>query len=185
MACEFKPVGVGANSCSESYAGTGTTAYLFKTEDVDQTELKIDEETNNYSGFALKTGKKIYPIVLKNQANKVDGTLLGPNKGFSNAGTIVVEKDLDLLAVVARTANNSSFGMLLRKPGVGTGCYILWNPNVNVTLEITDTTGDAFDSDNTSTWVVTSAPMPYTRMGITEAEFTALTVAEPEAGGGA
>jgi len=181
MACDLRPIGIGADACTENYAGTGTTAYIFKTEDVDLTGLKVNETKNLYDGFALKTGKKIYPVILKNQANKVDSSSLGANKGFSNVGTIVIEKDLDVAAAVARTVNNSNFGVLLRRSD-GNGCFILWNPNVKPTFELADTTGDAFDSDNTATWTITSSPMPYPRMCIGETEFTALTVAESTTG---
>ena len=118
MACDFIPVGMGASACAENYAGTGTTAWLFKGEDVDTTALKVDEELNQYTGFALKEGKKLVPVKLKNQANKVASSSLGKNKGFSNVGTLVVERDLDIAAVCARTMNNTNFGILLAKPGV-------------------------------------------------------------------
>lgn len=179
MACDFIPVGVGDSACAENYAGTGTTAYLFKGADVDTTALSIDEKKNKYIGFALKEGAKIYPVKLKSQANKVVGATLGKNKGFSNTGTLVVDRDLDVAAVCARTMNNTNFGILLLRPGIKNGCYILWNPTADPTLELSDDTGDAFDSDNQATWTVTSSPMPYSRMWISQDEFDALTVAEP------
>lgn len=176
MACDFIPVGQGASACTENYSGTGTTGYFFKSDDVDQTGLKIDEKTNTYTGFKLKESGKITPIALKNQANKVVSTSLGENKGFSNVGTMVVDKDLDLAAVAARVANNTNFGVLLPKPGVGQGAYILWSPMTRTKLEISDDTGDAFDSDNQATWTVTAAPMAYPRMAISDTEFKALTI---------
>lgn len=182
MACDFIPVGMGASACAENYAGTGTTAYLFKGEDVDVTALKVDEELNQYTGFALKEGKKLTPVKLKNQANKVASSSLGKNKGFSNVGTLVVERDLDIAAVCARTMNNTNFGILLARPGVNAGCYILWNPSVDPTFELADDTGDSFDSDNQATWTVTSSPMPYPRMSISHEEFVALDVADAETG---
>ena len=179
MACDFIPVGVGESACTENYAGTGTTLYLFKSADVDVTDLAIDENNNMYTGFKLKEGKKLVPVELKAQANKVDSELLGNGgKGFSNVGTVVIERDLDLAAVCARVMSNSSFGALLRKAGLNEGCFILWNPNVKPTFALSDTTGDAFDSDNQATWTITSSPMPYPRMRISEEEFDALVVAE-------
>ena len=179
MACDFLPVGVGESACAENYAGTGTTAYLFKGADVDTSKLDVDETKNKYIGFALKEGAKIYPVKLKNQANKVVGASLGKNKGFSNTGTLVVERDLDVAAVCARTMNNTNFGILLLRPGIKAGCYILWNPTADPTFELSDDTGDTFNSDNQATWTVTSSPMPYSRMWISQDEFDALTVAEP------
>ena len=182
MACDFVPVGFGESACAENYAGTGTTLYLFKSADVDKTGLAVDENSNMYTGFKLKEGKKLTPVELKAQANSVASELLGNGgKGFSNVGTVVVERDLDLAAVCARTMSNSSFGALLRKAGIGEGCFILWNPNVKPTFALSDTTGDAFDSDNQATWTITSSPMPYPRMRISEEEFLALTVDEPSA----
>lgn len=180
MACDFIPVGMGASACAENYAGTGTTAWLFKGEDVDTTALKVDEKLNQYTGFALKPEKKLVPVKLKNQANKVASSSLGKNKGFSNVGTLVVERDLDIAAVCARTMNNTNFGILLAKPGVNSGCYILWNPSVDPTFELADDTGDSFDSDNQATWTVTSSPMPYPRMSISHEEFVALDVMDAE-----
>lgn len=185
MACDFIPVGVGATACAENYAGTGTTAYLFKGEDVDTSSLEVDEATNAYKGFALKSGKKLTPVKLKNQANKVASSSLGKNKGFSNVGTIVVERDLDIAAVCARTMNNTNFGVLLQRPGVNEGCYILWNPSVDPSFELADDTGDTFDSDNQATWTVTSSPMPYPRMRITQEDFAALEVVDTDTEAGA
>lgn len=182
MACDFIPVGMGASACAENYAGTGTTAYLFKGEDVDTSSLKVDEKLNQYTGFALKEGKKLTPVKLKNQANKVASSSLGKNKGFSNVGTLVVERDLDIAAVCARTMNNTNFGILLARPGVNAGCYILWNPSVDPSFELADDTGDSFDSDNQATWTVTSSPMPYPRMSISHEEFVALAVEDAETG---
>lgn len=184
MACDMFPVGMGDSACTENYAGTGTVAYLFAASDVDKDSLAVDEKLPMYKTFALKDGAKIYPVALKVQANKVDGSGLGPNKGFSNVATIVAERDLDRLAVLQRTVNNKRCGLLLKKPGTASGAYILWNESVDTTFEFADTTGDTFDSDNTSTWTVTSAPMPYSRMYIPEDQFTALTVAEETADSG-
>ncbi len=179
MACDFIPVGQAADKCEENYAGTGTTAYLFKSDAVDMTALKIDAATNTYTGFKLKEGQKITPIALKNQANKVTSTLLKQGRGFKNVATIVVDKDLDVAAVAARVASNTRFGMLLPKPGIAQGAYILWNPNVDTTLEISDDTGDAFDSDNQASWTVSAAPMAYPRMAISDTEFKTLTINTP------
>ena len=178
MACDFIPVGMGASACAENYAGTGTTAYLFKGEDVDTSALEINEKLNQYTGFSLKAEAKLVPVKLKNQANKVVGASLGKNRGFSNTGTLVVERDLDIAAVCARTMNNTNFGVLLTRPGVKNGAYILWNPTADPTFELADDTGDAFDSDNQATWTVTSSPMPYSRMWISHEEFIALPVME-------
>lgn len=177
--CDFIPVGFGEEACTENYAGTGTTLYLFKSAWVDQTDLAIDDNANMYTGFKLKEGFKLVPVELKAQANSVQSSLLGDGgKGFSNVGTVVVNRDLDLAAVCARVMSNSSFGALLRKAGLNGGCFILWNPNVKPTFTLDDTTGDAFDSDNQATWTITSSPMPYPRMRISEEEFDALTVQE-------
>lgn len=183
MACDLKPIGMGADSCAESYAGTGTLAYLFFSEDVDTETLAEDEATPSYKTFALKPDKKIYPIRLKKQANKVVGTGLGDNKGFSNVGTLVIDKDQDNLSVVERTVQNKPCGLLLRRAGLNNGAYILWNPTVDTKFEISGDTGDSYDADSGSTWTVTSAPMPYERMYVPEDQFTALTVAE-DAGAG-
>ena len=177
MACDLRPVGSGATSCTESYAGTGTTAYLFFSEDVNLQSLAVDEKSPNYSTFALQEGKKIYPIRLKKQANKVVGTGLGDNKGFSNVATIVIDTDADNRSLVERTVQNKPCGLLLRKPGVGTGAYIIWNPTVDPKFEFSSDTGDSYDSESGSTWTVTSAPMPYDSMGIPEEQFTALQIA--------
>lgn len=183
-ACDFKPVGMGEEACTENYAGTGTTLYLFKSAWVDKTGLAIDDENNMYTGFKLKEGMKLVPVELKAQANSVQSSLLGDGgKGFSNVATVVINRDLDLAAVCARTMSNAPFGALLRKPGLGEGCFILWNPNVKPTFALDDTTGDAFDSDNQATWTITSSPMPYPRMRISEEEFSALTVLEPTPSG--
>ena len=177
--CDFIPVGVGDSACAENYAGTGTTLYLFKSAWVDTTDLAIDDKNNMYTGFKLKEGTKLVPIELKPQSNKVDSEILGTGgKGFSNVGTVVVERDLDLAAVCARVMSNLPFGALLRKAGLNEGCFILWNPNVKPTFSLSDTTGDAFDSDNQATWTITSSPMPYPRMRISEEEFAALTIME-------
>ena len=176
MACDFIPVGQGATACTENYAGTGTTAYVFKTEDVDTTALKVDEKTNTYTGFKMKEGTKVTPIALKNQANKVASTSLGFCNGFKNVATVVIERDLDLAAVLSRAVNNANFGVLLPKAGIGQGAYILWNPMTRTEVEISDDTGDAYDSDNQATWTITSAPMAYPRMGISDTEFKALTI---------
>lgn len=184
MACDLFPVGTGADSCTENYAGTGTLAYLFFSDDVDTDTLAEDEATNSYKTFALKTGKKIYPVRLKKQANKVVGTGLGDNKGFSNVATIVIDKDLEKLSVVERTVQNKPCGMLLRKAGLGKGCYILWNPTVDTKFEFSTDSGDSYDADSGSTWTITSAPMPYDSMTIPEDQFTALTIAEAGVSGG-
>ena len=86
MACDFIPVGMGASACAENYAGTGTTAYLFKGEDVDTTSLKVDEELNQYTGFALKEGKKLVMNlgyshqVIMEEKNGVTIEVPAPNK---------------------------------------------------------------------------------------------------------
>jgi hypothetical protein len=183
MACDLFPVGVNADSCTESYAGTGTLAYLFFSDDVDTESLEVSDTENAYSTFKLKTGKKIYPIRLKKQANKVVGTGLGDNKGFSNVGTLVIDKELEKLSVLERTVQNKPCGLLLRKAGIDEGCYILWNPNVDTAFEFSTDSGDSYDSDMGSTWTVTSAPMPYDSMVISKATFAALTVAEESVAG--
>lgn len=176
MACDLRPVGVGTDACTESYAGTGTTAYVFFSEDVDMDVLKVSEEKPIYENFALKEGKYIYPLRLKKQANKVVDTSLGDNKGVSNVATIVVDKDLEDEAMLQRTIQNKPCGLLLKKSGLGQGAFILWNPNVDTTFEFAGDTGDTYDADMGSTWTVTSAPMPYARMSISQEVLDALSV---------
>lgn len=182
MACDLFPVGVGTDSCTESYAGTGTTAYLFFSEDVDQSTLAISDTEAEYSTFALKTGKYIYPVRLKKQANKVVGTGLGDNKGFSNVATLVIDKELEKVSLLERTVQNKPCGLLLRKAGHEKGAFILWNPNVDTSFEFSTDTGDSYDSDMGSTWTVTSAPMAYDCMSISEAQFKLLTQATTSSG---
>lgn len=180
MACEIKPVGMGAKACKEDYAGTGMLAYLFFSEDVDTTAeaLVEDEATPSYKKFALKTGKKIFPIRLKQQANKVTAKGIGDTGGFENVAAIEINKDLETLAVVERTVQLKPCGALIRRPGLNKGCYILWNPTCDTKFEFSTDSGDTYNSAKGSKWTITSAPMTYDSMYIPEEVFAALTLAE-------
>ena len=92
-----------ADECLENLAGISADVYVGIKSDL---EAPMTAEENVYSTPTFASGKGLYKIQGKNEAQKVSFSSLGPRKGYDLGITIVIESLNKVFSKAARSLNN-------------------------------------------------------------------------------
>ena len=161
MACTLKHIKNNSASCTESYSGVGTSVFVaFVDKLAAQYDYSENEAGFDPTSFAFADATDgWYQLDIKKKTGKVTAESNGPNKGFTNVLTFVLNNNMEDTALISRAINNAD---TLWAVADGKGSYyVIYDKNFAPEVAISADTGDAPDSDNGFTVTVTGTPMKY------------------------
>ncbi len=154
-----------SNDCEESFAGLGEVAYIGYKGDLNAPMAATDD---TYSTPSFKDGKGLIKIELKEESQKIEGNSHASGKGFTQTGTMVIDKVNSEVSKICRAlaARRDWFAIF---PD-GDDAQILYSPNKKVRVEndgITTTTGAAANDDRIATIAFKLGPVKYPNYFVT------------------
>ena len=154
-----------ADECLENLAGISADVYVGIKSDL---EAPMTAEENVYSTPTFASGKGLYKIQGKNEAQKVSFSSLGPRKGYDLGITVVVESLNKVSSKAGRALNNLDLFFIVKD---GDESLILYDPNRRCEADnggIAGDTGDTADSDRQATCEFHLKPVKYPLLYVTE-----------------
>ena len=112
-----------ADECLENLAGISADVYVGIKSDL---EAPMTAEENVYSTPTFASGKGLYKIQGKNEAQKVSFSSLGPRKGYDLGITIVIESLNKVSSKASRALNNLDLFFIVKD---GDESLIIYDPN--------------------------------------------------------
>lgn len=154
-----------ADECLENLAGISADVYVGIKSDL-SAPLTADE--NVYGTPTFASGKGLYKVQGKNEAQKITFSSLGPRKGFDLGIIIVIESLNKTFSKVGRALNNLDLFFIVKD---GDDSQILYDPNRRCEADnggIAGDTGDTADSDRQATCEFHLKPVKYPMLYVTE-----------------
>ena len=154
-----------SDECLENLAGISADVYVGIKSDL---EAPMTAEENVYSTPTFASGKGLYKIQGKNEAQKVSFSSLGPRKGYDLGITIVIESLNKVFSKAARSLNNLDLFFIVKD---GDESLIIYDPNRRCEADnggIAGDTGDTADSDRQATCEFHLKPVKYPLLYVTE-----------------
>lgn len=154
-----------ADECLENLAGISADVYVGIKSDL---EAPMTAEENVYSTPTFASGKGLYKIQGKNEAQKVSFSSLGPRKGYDLGITIVIESLNKVFSKAARSLNNLDLFFIVKDNDES---LIMYDPNRRCEADnggIAGDTGDTADSDRQATCEFHLKPVKYPLLYVTE-----------------
>lgn len=156
-----------SEECLENLAGLGSTVYVGVKSDLSAPLAATDD---TYATPAFASGKGLYKIEAKNEAQKYAFSSLGPRKGYELTGTIVIEALNHAFSKAGRALNNLDLFFIFKD---GDNSLILYDPDRRVEADsggIAGDSGDTADSDRQATCEFKLKPVKYPLLYVTEPE---------------
>ena len=154
-----------ADECLENLAGISADVYVgIKSE----LAAPLTAEENVYSTPTFASGKGLYKIQGKNEAQKISFSSLGPRKGYDLGITIVIESLNKTFSKAGRALNNLDLFFIVKD---GDDSLIMYDPNRRCEADsggIEGDTGDTADSDRQANCVFHLKPVKYPLLYVTE-----------------
>lgn len=148
--------------CLENLAGLGEVAYIGLRSDLN-TPLAATDNTYTFdAATALKTGKHLVKVDLKEESQKIAGESQGKRKGFNLTGTIVFDAVNAAVAKLARALNNLDIFVIF--PEAEGDAQILYDANKKIRIDsggLTSDTGAAAGDDRITTANFILGPVKY------------------------
>lgn len=141
-----------SKQCAEDFAGIGSVIYMGLKEDL---ASPLTEDGPNWSGLTFKSGKGLYRIDCKEEANSIVGSSGGMNGGYVQTLNFTVDFVNKNTAKLARVINNSQDAFYIVEDG--DEIQIMYHPKNKVQIDnggIESNTGDTADSDRQMTVAV-------------------------------
>lgn len=154
-----------SDECLENLAGISADVYVGIKSDL---EAPMTAEDNVYSTPTFASGKGLYKIQGKNEAQKVSFSSLGPRKGYDLGITIVIESLNKVFSKAARSLNNLDLFFIVKDNDES---LIMYDPNRRCEADnggIAGDTGDTADSDRQATCEFHLKPVKYPLLYVTE-----------------
>lgn len=154
-----------SDECLENLAGISADVYVGIKSDL---EAPMTAEDNVYSTPTFASGKGLYKIQGKNEAQKVSFSSLGPRKGYDLGITIVIESLNKVSSKASRALNNLDLFFIVKD---GDESLIIYDPNRRCEADnggIAGDTGDTADSDRQATCEFHLKPVKYPLLYVTE-----------------
>jgi len=154
-----------SDECLENLAGISADVYVGIKSDL---EDPLTAEENVYSTPVFASGKGLYKIQGKNEAQKVSFSSLGPRKGYDLGITIVIESLNKVSSKASRALNNLDLFFIVKD---GDESLIVYDPNRRCEADnggIAGDTGDTADSDRQATCEFHLKPVKYPLLYVTE-----------------
>lgn len=154
-----------ADECLENLAGISADVYVGIKSDL---SAPLTAEENVYSTPTFSSGKGLYKIQGKNEAQKIAFSSLGPRKGYDLSITVVIESLNRTFSKVGRALNNLDLFFIVRDNDES---LIMYDPNRRCEADsggIAGDTGDTADSDRQATLEYHLKPVKYPLLYVTE-----------------
>lgn len=146
--------------CGENLAGLGTTIYFGRKSEL---SAALTATENSYSTPAFSSNKGLYKMECKDEGQQIQGSSLGPNKGFKLQFDFNVEMVNADTAIIARALNNYQDLFFILVDGDGTS-QIMYDPERKCKFEsdaLKTDTGKAAADDRSFVGSVTLQPVKY------------------------
>jgi len=147
-----------ADECLENLAGISSDVYVgIKSE----LSAPLTATENVYSTPTFESGKGLYKVQGKNEAQKIHFSSLGPRKGYDLDITIVIESLNKTFSKVGRALNNLDLFFIVDD---GDESLIMYDPQRRCEADsggIEGDTGDTADSDRQATCNFHLKPVKY------------------------
>jgi len=147
-----------ADECLENLAGISSDVYVgIKSE----LSAPLTATENVYSTPVFESGKGLYKVQGKNEAQKIHFSSLGPRKGYDLDITIVIESLNKTFSKVGRALNNLDLFFIVDD---GDESLIMYDPQRRCEADsggIEGDTGDTADSDRQATCNFHLKPVKY------------------------
>lgn len=152
-------------SCVENLAGMGSVVYVGV-----KSELKrpLTAEDNVYNTPEFESGKGLYRFDCKDESQKIEGSSLKNNKGFSLKGTFVIDLVNELVSKYGRSLNNLKIFLIFPENGKS---QIMYDPIRNIKFEdggIKTTTGAQASDERNTTCEAVLKPVFYPNLYVKE-----------------
>ena len=154
-----------ADECLENLAGISADVYVGIKSDL---AAPLTAEENVYSTPTFASGKGLYKVQGKNEAQKIHFSSLGPRKGYDLDITIVIESLNKTFSKAGRALNNLDLFFIVKD---GDDSLIMYDPNRRCEADaggIEGDTGDTADSDRQANCVFHLKPVKYPLLYVTE-----------------
>jgi len=154
-----------ADECLENLAGISSDVYVGIKSDL---SAPLTAEKNVYSTPAFASGKGLYKIQGKNEAQKISFSSLGPRKGYDLGITIVIESLNKTFSEAGRALNNLDLFFIVKD---GDESLIMYDQNRRCEADnggIAGDTGDTADSDRQATCEFHLKPVKYPLLYVEE-----------------
>jgi len=154
-----------ADECLENLAGISADVYVGIKSDL---SAPLTAEENVYSTPAFASGKGLYKIQGKNEAQKISFSSLGPRKGYDLGITIVIESLNKTFSEAGRALNNLDLFFIVKD---GDESLIMYDQNRRCEADnggIAGDTGDTADSDRQATCEFHLKPVKYPLLYVEE-----------------
>ena len=153
------------DECLENLAGLGTDIYIGL-----KSELKkpLTATENTYSTPEFETGKGLYKVQCKDDAQQIQGSSLGYRKGYELTCTFVVDSVNPAAGKLARAINNRDIFIIAKDDDVS---QIIYDPHRKVKFDsgsITTDTGTTPDSDRQTSYAAKLSPVYYPNLYVQE-----------------
>ena len=156
-----------SEECLENLSGISSTVYAFIKSEL---SAKLTATENTYSTPAFESGKGLYKIEAKNEAQKLAFSSLGPRKGYELTLTVVIEALNKTFSKAGRALNNLDLGFIVKDNDES---LIMYDPERRCEADsggIAGDTGDTADSDRQATCEFKLKPVKYPLIYVTEPE---------------
>ena len=153
------------SQCMEQLAGTSSSVYLFVKSEL---STKLTRELNVFATPAFATGKGLYKLECKENAQQIQGESLGRRKGFKQTFNFVLDSVNADTAKLSRAINNLNVGLIVKDGDVS---QIMYDPDRNITIDsggIKSDTGTKPEDDRQTSFAIVLSPVPYDNMYVTE-----------------
>ena len=155
--------------CQENLAGVGTTVYVGRKADL---KAALTATENVYSCPEAASGATLlYKIECQDEGQQIQGSSLGPNKGFKLQFDFTIEMVNEMTAKLGRALNNLRDLFFIVKDGDVS--QIMYDADRKVKFEsdgIKTDTGKAAADDRLTTASASLQPVRYPNLYVTEPE---------------
>lgn len=143
-----------SEQCAEDFAGIGSVIYYGLKSDL---LAEMTESGPTFSGIAFpaNSGKGLYRIDCKEEANSIVGSSGGMNGGFNQTLNFTVDFVNQDTSKLARAINNHQDLFFIVEDGDET--QVMYHPKHKITIDsggIESNTGDTADSDRQITYAI-------------------------------
>lgn len=147
-----------SDECLENLAGISSTVYVGEKSSL---AAPLTATDNVYSTPTFSSGKGLYKIEAKNEAQKLAFSSLGPRKGYELTLTVVIEALNKIFSKMGRSLNNLDLFFIVEDNDES---LIMYDPQRRCEApsgEISGDTGDTADSDRMATCNFHLKPVKY------------------------
>ena len=153
------------NECLENRAGMASTVYLGLKSEL---AAALTATENTYSTPSFTTGKGLYKVDCKDDANQVQGSSLGYRKGFELTFNFTIDSVNPAAGKLARAINNRDIFIIVKDNDKS---QIMYDPDRKVKFDsggIKTDTGAKSDDERSTTFEAKLSSVNYPNLYVTE-----------------